>query len=58
MMLLYFLIGFRTMEISEKFERAHQSIKQCIHQLNHLRKVWLDVLPTSNFCKTIGMFDL
>ena len=47
-------VGFKNLEVEERFQKANQSIKQCLHQLAHLKRVWVDVLPTSNYCKAIG----
>ncbi|KAF6024759.1 ZW10 [Bugula neritina] len=46
--------GFKYTGVEERYQIAHQSIKQCIHQLSHLKRVWVDVLPASNYSKSIG----
>ncbi|XP_067941918.1 centromere/kinetochore protein zw10 homolog [Watersipora subatra] len=46
--------GFKSVEVEERFGAASQSVRQCLHQLSHLKKVWVDVLPLSNYCKAIG----
>jgi len=48
--------GFKYTGVEERYQIAHQSIKQCIHQLSHLKRVWVDVLPASNYSKSIGTF--
>lgn len=35
---------------------AAKAVKQALHQLTHLQKIWLDILPTSVYCKAIGNF--
>lgn len=46
--------GFKSLEVEKRFEQAQQSLKQCRLHLEHLQKVWIDVLPSSNYCKSMG----
>ena len=42
------------MSEKEAFFTTERAVKQTLHQLQHLKKVWHEVLPTSNYRKAIG----
>ena len=42
------------MSEGENQVQAERSIKQVLHQLHHLRKVWEEVLPINIYYKAIG----
>ncbi|XP_075460164.1 centromere/kinetochore protein zw10 homolog isoform X2 [Ascaphus truei] len=46
--------NFRNMEEEENYTAAHKAIRQVIHQLSHLGKVWQDVLPVCTYCRAMG----
>ena len=46
--------GFVAVDENKKHSEAERSLKQALHQLTHLHKVWQDVLPTTVYCKAIG----
>ncbi|KAG8434451.1 hypothetical protein GDO86_012719 [Hymenochirus boettgeri] len=45
---------FCNMEDEENYTTAHKAIRQVIHQLSRLGKVWQDVLPVAIYCKAMG----
>ncbi|XP_053307555.1 centromere/kinetochore protein zw10 homolog [Spea bombifrons] len=45
---------FCNMEDEENYTAAHKAIRQVIHQLSCLGKVWQDVLPLAIYCKAMG----
>ncbi|XP_053546097.1 centromere/kinetochore protein zw10 homolog [Bombina bombina] len=45
---------FINMEDEENYTTAHKAIRQVIHQLSRLGKVWQDVLPVAIYCKAMG----
>ncbi|XP_076441590.1 centromere/kinetochore protein zw10 homolog isoform X2 [Babylonia areolata] len=47
--------GFATMDEDTNYEAAEKSLKQALHQLTHLQRVWQDVLPASVYRKAIGI---
>ena len=49
-----FVSGFMFVEEETKYAAAEKSVKQALHQLSHLQKVWQCVLPTTVFQKAIG----
>ncbi|KAM5140638.1 centromere/kinetochore protein zw10 homolog [Mantella aurantiaca] len=46
--------SFSNMEDEENYTAAHKAIRQVIHQLSCLGKVWQDVLPVAIYCKAMG----
>ncbi|XP_075047352.1 centromere/kinetochore protein zw10 homolog isoform X2 [Mixophyes fleayi] len=46
--------SFSNMEDEENYTSAHKAIRQVIHQLSRLGKVWQDVLPVAIYCKAMG----
>ena len=58
MVLFYFelfLSGFGQLTGSELLPaKSEKSIRQVLHQLHHLRRLWQDVLPPNVFCKSVG----
>ncbi|XP_018424685.1 PREDICTED: centromere/kinetochore protein zw10 homolog [Nanorana parkeri] len=46
--------SFSNMEDEENYTAAHKAIRQVIHQLSCLGKVWQDVLPVALYCKALG----
>uniref|UniRef100_A0A8C5PQB2 Centromere/kinetochore protein zw10 homolog n=1 Tax=Leptobrachium leishanense TaxID=445787 RepID=A0A8C5PQB2_9ANUR len=46
--------NFSNMEDEENYIAAHKAIRQVIHQLSCLGKVWQDVLPVAIYCKAMG----
>ncbi|KAM9299225.1 centromere/kinetochore protein zw10 homolog [Gastrophryne carolinensis] len=46
--------SFRNMEDEENYNAAHKAIRQVIHQLSRLGKIWQDVLPVAIYCKAMG----
>lgn len=47
--------GFAAVEEESKYSAAERAVKQALHQLTHLQKVWQDVLPSSVYHKAIGI---
>ncbi|KAM4704305.1 centromere/kinetochore protein zw10 homolog [Rhinophrynus dorsalis] len=45
---------FSNMEDEENYTAAHKAIRQVIHQLSRLGKLWQDVLPVAIYCKAMG----
>lgn len=48
------LHSFATMRSHDKFSVVEKSLKQVLYQLNHLKKVWLEVLPTHTLLRALG----
>ncbi|KAG1697382.1 Centromere/kinetochore protein zw10 [Nymphon striatum] len=47
--------GFQNIALDQSFSpQAEKSIKQCIHQLQSLKKVWSNVLPINVYFKSMG----
>lgn len=46
--------GFLNVSEKETFFATERAVKQVLHQLQHLRKVWHEILPASNYRKAIG----
>ncbi|KAM8927590.1 centromere/kinetochore protein zw10 homolog [Pelodytes ibericus] len=46
--------NFSNMEDEDNYTAAHKAIRQVIHQLSCLGKVWQDVLPVAIYCKAMG----
>ncbi|XP_068096888.1 centromere/kinetochore protein zw10 homolog [Hyperolius riggenbachi] len=46
--------SFSSMEDEANYTAAHKAIRQVIHQLSRLGKVWQDVLPEAIYCKAMG----
>ncbi|KAK7505508.1 hypothetical protein BaRGS_00003253 [Batillaria attramentaria] len=47
--------GFASVEEESNYSAAERAVKQALHQLTHLQKVWQGVLPTSVYHKAIGI---
>lgn len=47
--------GFVGLEEEKNHSCAAKAVKQALHQLTHLQKIWLDILPISVYCKAIGI---
>ncbi|CAN2388266.1 Centromere kinetochore protein zw10 homolog [Pristimantis euphronides] len=46
--------SFVNMEDEDNYTAGHKAIRQVIHQLSRLGKVWQDVLPVTIYCKAMG----
>ncbi|KAM3923918.1 centromere/kinetochore protein zw10 homolog [Leptodactylus fuscus] len=46
--------SFLNMEDEDNYTAGHKAIRQVIHQLSRLGKVWQDVLPVGIYCKAMG----
>jgi hypothetical protein len=46
--------GFLNVSEKEAFFATEKAVKQVLHQLQHLRKVWHEILPPTNYRKAIG----
>ncbi|KFP81419.1 PREDICTED: centromere/kinetochore protein zw10 homolog, partial [Acanthisitta chloris] len=46
--------NFSNMDDEENFQAANKAIRQVLHQLKRLGKVWQDVLPVNVYCKAMG----
>ncbi|OXB75936.1 UNVERIFIED_CONTAM: hypothetical protein H355_012904 [Colinus virginianus] len=46
--------NFSNMDDEENFSAANKAIRQVLHQLKRLGKVWQDVLPVNVYCKAMG----
>ena len=44
------------MDEESNYAAAERSLKQALHQLTHLQKVWQDVLPAAVYRKAIGTY--
>ena len=51
-----FLPGFAEVDEESNYAAAERSLKQALHQLTHLQKVWQDVLPAAVYRKAIGTY--
>jgi hypothetical protein len=49
-----FAAGFVEVDAESNYSAAERAVKQCLHQLSHLQKVWHSVLPATVYCKAIG----
>ncbi|NXT80866.1 ZW10 protein, partial [Zapornia atra] len=46
--------NFSNMDDEENYSAANKAIRQVLHQLKRLGKVWQDVLPVNVYCKAMG----
>ncbi|XP_039549572.1 dihydrolipoyllysine-residue acetyltransferase component of pyruvate dehydrogenase complex, mitochondrial-like [Pimephales promelas] len=46
--------NFSNLDDEDNYSAASKAIRQVIHQLRRLGKVWQDVLPVNIYCKAIG----
>ncbi|NXO00365.1 ZW10 protein, partial [Rhinopomastus cyanomelas] len=46
--------NFSNMDDEENYSAANKAIRQVLHQLKRLGKVWQDVLPVNIYCKAMG----
>ncbi|XP_065508090.1 centromere/kinetochore protein zw10 homolog isoform X2 [Caloenas nicobarica] len=46
--------NFSNMDDEENYSSANKAIRQVLHQLKRLGKVWQDVLPVTVYCKAMG----
>ncbi|CAH1790755.1 unnamed protein product [Owenia fusiformis] len=46
--------GFDGVADEQNFMAAERAIKQCLHQLQHVSKVWNEVLPVNIYSKSMG----
>ncbi|NXW90070.1 ZW10 protein, partial [Alopecoenas beccarii] len=46
--------NFSNMDDEENYSAANKAIRQVLHQLKRLGKVWQDVLPVTVYCKAMG----
>ncbi|XP_045165863.2 centromere/kinetochore protein zw10 homolog [Mercenaria mercenaria] len=46
--------GFLNVSEKDAFFATERAVKQVLHQLQHLRKVWHEILPPTNYRKAIG----
>ncbi|NXQ35541.1 ZW10 protein, partial [Alaudala cheleensis] len=46
--------NFSNMDVEENYCAAAKAIKQVLHQLRRLGKLWQDVLPVNVYCKAMG----
>ncbi|XP_033925476.1 centromere/kinetochore protein zw10 homolog isoform X2 [Melopsittacus undulatus] len=46
--------NFSNMDDEENYRAANKAIRQVLHQLKRLGKVWQDVLPVNVYCKAMG----
>ncbi|XP_056398391.1 centromere/kinetochore protein zw10 homolog isoform X2 [Hyla sarda] len=46
--------SFINMEDEDNYTAGHKAIRQIVHQLSRLGKVWQDVLPVGIYCKAMG----
>ncbi|KAM6295850.1 centromere/kinetochore protein zw10 homolog [Aegotheles albertisi] len=46
--------NFSNMDDEENYCAANKAIRQVLHQLKRLGKVWQDVLPVNMYCKAMG----
>ncbi|NXF94253.1 ZW10 protein, partial [Eubucco bourcierii] len=46
--------NFSNMDDEENYSAASKAIRQVLHQLKRLGKVWQDVLPVNVYCKAMG----
>lgn len=50
----HLVTGFAAVDEDSSYSGAERSLRQVLHQLTHLQKVWQDVLPESVYHKAIG----
>lgn len=48
------LHSYATMQSHDKFSVIEKALKQVLYQLNHLKKVWLEVLPKHTLLRALG----
>lgn len=46
--------GFVGVSETDSYQQAERAICQVLHQLTHLKRVWMEILPHSIYCKSIG----
>ncbi|XP_067326909.1 centromere/kinetochore protein zw10 homolog [Anolis sagrei] len=46
--------NFSNVDDEENYSAAKKALRQVLHQLRRLGKVWQDVLPTNVYCKAMG----
>ncbi|XP_069750956.1 centromere/kinetochore protein zw10 homolog isoform X2 [Narcine bancroftii] len=46
--------NFSSLEDADNYSAANKAVRQVIHQLKRLGKVWQDVLPVHIYCKAVG----
>ncbi|XP_010132913.1 PREDICTED: centromere/kinetochore protein zw10 homolog, partial [Buceros rhinoceros silvestris] len=46
--------NFSNMDDEENYHAANKAVRQVLHQLRRLGKVWQDVLPVNVYCKALG----
>ncbi|NWR63412.1 ZW10 protein, partial [Bucorvus abyssinicus] len=46
--------NFSNMDDEENYHAANKAVRQVLHQLKRLGKVWQDVLPVNVYCKAMG----
>ncbi|NXL86174.1 ZW10 protein, partial [Alectura lathami] len=46
--------NFSNMDDEENYRAANKAVRQVLHQLKRLGKVWQDVLPVTVYCKAMG----
>ncbi|NWV01790.1 ZW10 protein, partial [Upupa epops] len=46
--------NFSNMDDEDNYSAANRAIRQVLHQLKRLGKVWQDVLPVNVYCKAMG----
>uniref|UniRef100_A0A8B9I7J3 Centromere/kinetochore protein zw10 homolog n=1 Tax=Anser brachyrhynchus TaxID=132585 RepID=A0A8B9I7J3_9AVES len=46
--------NFSNMDDEDNYSAANKAIRQVLHQLKRLGKVWQDVLPVNIYCKAMG----
>uniref|UniRef100_A0A8D0H0J3 Centromere/kinetochore protein zw10 homolog n=1 Tax=Sphenodon punctatus TaxID=8508 RepID=A0A8D0H0J3_SPHPU len=46
--------NFSNMDDEENYSAANKAVRQVLHQLKRLGKVWQDVLPVNVYCKAMG----
>ncbi|MBN3302540.1 ZW10 protein, partial [Amia calva] len=46
--------NFSNLDDAENYSAASKAVRQVIHQLKRLGKVWQDVLPVNIYCKSMG----
>ena len=49
-----FVTGFQNVSEDNNFNQGERSLKQSLHQLQHLSNVWKGVLPDSIYNKAMG----
>lgn len=51
---IFFTPGFVSVSEGSNCASAEKAVKQVLHQLGHLQKVWQEILPVSQYRKLIG----